>query len=435
MDNMNSLLRKKTSRFHPHPCIKSRSLILLVCSLLICFLIVEAFLRSFPQYIPLWYRSTLPIQGIELFYPGILEATPISGVPLPYNMSGKSEFRISAPQDLQALGLVSPEVNPDRENYPEVYFKKDRHGLPNPTERTRADVLLVGDSYALAAGVLYPLGFQARVQGQTGLTVFNLGIPSLGPQREEFLLDTIGLKLRPRSVIWLFFGGNDIDEAHRLEQFQQKGIRNYRQLFPDFTYPTSFLADMLSKAPRRFLRARPTDKERKPLPPFRFNTESQQRPLWFHPVYLRNLSHPPRYWKQHPGWPATQAVFRRTSRALRSQGIRMLLVYVPSKPQVYLSHVEKDAQLLREMASFDLEDPLGQGPEEFWETSLRNRGSLDRVLSQFAEREGIDYLSLVPVFNDAAGAGSLCYLSADTHWNEIGQAAAAKAIVVWLNSH
>ena len=33
MDNMNSLLRKKTSRFHPHPCIKSRSLILLVCSL------------------------------------------------------------------------------------------------------------------------------------------------------------------------------------------------------------------------------------------------------------------------------------------------------------------------------------------------------------------------------------------------------------------
>ena len=278
-----------------HPHLHTKFLfgtIVIACTLLICAVAVELILRTFPQHLPFWYRSSFPLSGIELFHPGILERTPISGVPLPYDMSGRAVFTGPAPQDLQALGLVSSEANPDREKYPEVLFRKDENGLPNPTERSQADVLLVGDSFVLAAGVLFPPGFQAKVQDRTKLSVHNLGIPGIGPQREEFMLNTLGLQLRPRAVIWFFFGGNDIDEASRLEETQKKGVHNYAQLFPGFVYPKSYLVDLIKAIALKSSRAQFAKKKMNALPPFLFNTTTQAKPIWFSPLYLRNSSYP-----------------------------------------------------------------------------------------------------------------------------------------------
>ena len=418
---------------HPHLYTKFLfGTILIACTLLICAVAVELILRTFPQHLPFWYRSSFPLSGIELFHPGILERTPISGVPLPYDMSGRAVFTGPTPQDLQALGLVSSEANPDREKYPEVLFRKDENGLPNPTERSQADVLLVGDSFVLAAGVLFPPGFQAKVQDRTKLSVHNLGIPGIGPQREEFMLNTLGLQLRPRAVIWFFFGGNDIDEALRLEETQKKGVRNYAQLFPGFVYPKSYLVDLIKEIALKSSRAQFAKKKMNALPPFLFNTTTQAKPIWFSPLYLRNSSYPRSYWEAHPGLEPTQKILARTSAALKDQGIRMLLVYVPSKPQIYLSYVERNALLLHQMASFGLDAPLSRAPDGLWESSLENCDSLEQVLATFAEREGIDYLSLSSHFREAARAGSLCFLSADTHWNDVGQDIAVEPAVDWL---
>ncbi len=388
-------------------------------------------LRTFPQHLPFWDRSSFPLSGIELFHPGILERTPISGVPLPYDMSGQAVSTGPAPQDLQALGLVSSEANPDSEQYPELIFRKDKNGLPNLTERNQADVLLVGDSFALAAGVLSPPGFQAKVQDRTKLSVYNLGIPGLGPQREEFMLNTLGLQLRPRAVVWFFFGGNDIDEAFQLEETQKQGVRNYAQLFPGFDYPKSYLVDLIKEIALKSSRAESAKKKVDPLPPFLFRS-TEAKPIWFSPLYLRNSSYPKSYWEAHPGLEPTQEILARTSTALKDQGIRMLLVYIPSKPQIYLSHVERNALLLHRMASVGLDAPLSQDPDDLWESSLQNCDSLEQVLATFAEREGIDYLSLSSHFHEAARAGSLCFLLADTHWNDLGQEIAVEPVVDWL---
>ncbi len=110
----------------------------------------------------------------------------------------------------------------------------------------------------------------------------------------------------------------------------------------------------------------------------------------------------------------------------------MLLLYVPSKPQIYLSYVERNALLLHRMASVGLDAPLSQAPDDLWESSLENCDSLEQVLATFAERESIDYLSLSSHFREAARAGSLCFLSADTHWNDVGQDIAVEPAVDWL---
>ena len=126
---------------------------------------------------------------------------------------------------------------------------------------------------------------------------------------------------------------------------------------------------------------------------------------------------------------ATKKVLTRTFTALKRKGIRLLLVYIPSKPQIYVSYVEKNALSLHQMASFDLDAPLIQAPEALWESILRNRDSLEHILANFAKQERIDYLSLSSHFHEAARAGSLCFLSADTHWNDVGQGIAVKRLL------
>ncbi len=277
-----------------------------------------------------------------------------------------------------------------------------------------------------------PAGLQVELQERTGLAVYNLGIPSVGPRREAFLLDAVGLGLRPRYVVWLFFGGNDVDEAHRLLQWQEKGIDTYAQLYPGFTYPRSYLADLVAAAVDRRSGTRQPEKPT-PLPPFLLAPAGQPpSPIWFHPTYLRNLRRSGEDWQTHPGWAATRATLTRVSTVLEDRGIRLLLVYVPSKPQVYLPHVEENAALLRRTASFGRDLPLAETPEELWDSALRNRGSLERLLAGFAEHQAVDFLTLSALFAEAARAGTLCYLSADTHWNDVGQILAVEPIVEWL---
>ncbi len=409
-------------------------LIMVFCTFLVCALALELAFRISPGHLPLWYRSSLAVHGIELFQPGILERTPIIGVPLPYVMSGKSVVEGAAPQGLQALGLVPSDANPDREKYPRVVFKFDNHGLPNPGNATRADVLLVGDSFAVGAGALYPAGLQVKLQDMAKGRVYNLGIPAIGPQREEFMLHTLGLRLLPRAVIWLFFSGNDVDEAGRLERLRNEGIGTYGQLFDSPHRPRSYAFDLVKRAAINGLRTSFGQHRKRPLGPFILVTNEGKVPLWFHPPYLRNLRYGEGHWLAHSGWGPTRRVLARTSAALSSKGIRMLLVYIPSKPEVYLPYVEKDALLLHEMASFDLKVPLAKSPEDLWRSTMDNHDSLEQVLAEFAREKGIDFLSLSPHFRAAARAGALCFLSADTHWNDVGQDFAAHPIVAWLNS-
>ncbi|MEM7349989.1 MAG: SGNH/GDSL hydrolase family protein [Acidobacteriota bacterium] len=400
---------------------------------LACLLAAELFLRLVPSALPADYRSTFPLRGIELFNRGVLARTPIDGVPIPYRFGPQQDFYSGPPNGLQALGLVAPRDNPDESRYSNIHFRIDRRGLPNPLEIEAADVLLVGDSFTGGLGALSPAGLQQRLQEATGAPIFNLGIPSIGAQREAWLLREVGLALEPRAVIWFFFGGNDLADARAVERHRQNGINTHADLFPDFAWPRSFVVDL---ARHKFARSSQTTDPAEPvdrsMPGFIYPASDGPRPVWFYPAYLREMTRTGESLAADRGWALSRDVLQRIDETLRQRSTRWLVVYVPSKPEVYLSRVAEDPPLAFRMASFGASDPVASSAQEFWQLALERRGQLETLLGNFCAEQGIDFLSLTPYLEQLADAGQLGYFSADSHWNEIGQGAALDPLVEWL---
>ncbi len=394
-----------------------------------CLLILEIFARSFPDALPGWYRSTLPLAGIELFHRGVLAETPIEGVPLPYRFSRRDEFRGGPPHDLQDVGLLAAGDNPDLERYPTVHFRFDRWGLANREDLETADVVLVGDSFVRAMGALTPPGLQRRLQERTGFTVFNLGIPAIGPGRAAWLLEELGLARRPRAVIWFFFGGHDLADAAAVERHRAGGVATYADLFDRPALPRSLLFDLLVRAASR---PGPAKTSADPLPAFSFASEGGEQPVWFHPEYLRQLARSRDQLEADPGWAITTRVLARVAAELERRSIRFLVVYGPSKPEVYLPFVRPDPDLAFRAASFGAPAPADSAAE-FWRLANENRGQLESLLEGFCAPRDIAFLSLTGPLSDLARRGELGYLAADTHWNEIGQGAAVEPLAAWLS--
>lgn len=389
--------------------------------------VVEIIFRAFPRLIPAGYRQTLPVIGTELMTPGLLGRTPVEGVPLPYGFDHQREMTGRVPSDLESLGMVAPHDNPDAERYPPLSYRTDRFGFLNPREMNRADLLLLGDSFVVATGMFNPPGLQRKLAAATGLEVFNLAVPAIGTIRESWLLEQIGLGLKPAMVIWLFFGGNDLDDVARVEDHRRRGVESYADLYPGRTMPRSLALGFFGHSIHAVLGDEsPADT----LSGLRFTNGGREESVWFYPAHLRRLARSRKHLVEHSGWSATTEALRGVSSVLKQRQVRLLVVYVPSKAQVLIPHVEHDAALIHRMATFDR--PVKAEPDTFLRSILARRGELEALLGEFCDDYKIPFQSLTPCLDRLADDGALGYLSADTHWNDAGQEAALPILLPWI---
>jgi hypothetical protein len=164
--------------------------------------------------------------------------------------------------------------------------------------------------------------------------------------------------------------------------------------------------------------------EREPLPPLSFASQAGPHPFWFLPRHLFMLSMPIETLRGHRGWAPTQAALRESRHAVESRGGKFAVVYLPSKAQVYLPHVEQDAELLYRMLTFDGGE-LEASPAELLAEMLANRGALEELLRGFCQQEGLPFFTATPLLEALATRGELAYLTCDTHWAPGGQAVVA----------
>jgi len=385
-----------------------------VISVLVLFCLAELVLRAVPERLPEWYRAGFPMRGIEFSRPGILSATPIEALPLPW-IAGPWDG--APPADLVEKGLV-PDIEVDVLRYPRVQLPADARGLPNREALERASVLLVGDSFLVAAASREPPGLARLLEERIGDTVYNLSVAGVGPQREAWLLEHVGSDLDPDLVLWCFYGGNDLVDARRLRDRQEAGVTTHADEEDYRAPPALRLPDLVWTRLTRGSTARPW------LPPLSFQAPDGEYPFWFLPRHLFMLSMPIETLRGHRGWQPTQAALRESRHAVEARGGRFALVYLPSKAQVYLPHVEQDAELLYRMVTFD-GAPLEASPEELLREMLANRGALEELLGEFCEQEGIPFFTATPLLEGLARSGELGYLTCDTHWAPSGQAAVA----------
>lgn len=92
-------------------------------------------------------------------------------------------------------------------------FDSDRYGFNNPDsihERIAVErpIVIIGDSFV--EGACTPDHFVGRLQRSLTVPVVNLGKGGNGPLAELATLQEFGLPMRPRTVVWVYFAGNDL---------------------------------------------------------------------------------------------------------------------------------------------------------------------------------------------------------------------------------
>ena len=88
----------------------------------------------------------------------------------------------------------------------------DRNGFRNPHERDRADVVILGDSFAYGWGVAVDQTPAQLLEHATGLKVTSLGVPGIEAFTSWAVFERFGRSLQPRAVIY-FLNLTDPDDG------------------------------------------------------------------------------------------------------------------------------------------------------------------------------------------------------------------------------
>ena len=301
-------------------------------------------------------------------------------------------FTGETPGDLVDLYGISPA----RKYQVDVAY--DENGFRNPPGRTRADVVLIGDSFVEAGLVPREETIAAVLERELGLVVQNLGCSGYGPQQEKIVLERYGLPLKPKFVVWFFFEGNDLLDVPRYEEARRTGGQDPGR--------TRFLARSLTANLARRLALFLT------RPPGESSIEAQERMGTF-----RRGGEPVRLFFAFAAGPLTvedraslvqaQDSIHTSAGVARAAGARFLLAFVPTKFRVHEGLVDFDPATLCAK----------------WRSN-----ELPELLARFAEEQRIEWLDLTVPLRAAAGKGELVYFPDDGHWNARGQAVAAAAI-------
>jgi hypothetical protein len=281
----------------------------------------------------------------------------------------------------------------------------DHNGFRNETDLKSADIVVVGDSFVediTTPTAQLMTSLLARLQGKV---VANLGQYGYGPLEEEPVLRRYGLPLQPRTVVWMFYEGNDL-----------KDVVHFHHVTAELHKPPTF---WLAFWHRSFTY--------NALAQFYVQFKSVTKPSG---VKRSGVIQMPTGEKStvyfvYPSAPFTKEdldALDETDRTLATahnlcaaQGTRLIFVFIPTKFRVFHKFCQFPPG--SECRNWDVNDMS--------ERLEKATGSISL---------DIEYLDLTPKLVDAVKRGVLPYHIDDDHWSPEGQKIAADAINDYLIS-
>jgi len=278
----------------------------------------------------------------------------------------------------------------------------DHNGFRNELDLKSADIVVIGDSFVEGLTVSdAELGTSQLAQLQNKV-VANLGQSTYGPLQELVVLKRYGLPLRPHTVIWMFFEGNDLQDVISYRHDLQHPPTFWHAFWARCFTRSAYLAVKRLIAPP----AKPPGVKRSGV--FQASNGKQLTTYFMYrskPLTPEDLS----------ALDETAVTLATAQKLCAAQGIRLILVFVPTKFRALHS--------------------LCQFPQE---SECRNWVPTDmpeRLRSALASTApGVGYLDLTPYLVEAARTEELPYYPDDEHWSPEGHKIAAKAISGYLLS-
>jgi hypothetical protein len=294
-----------------------------------------------------------------------------------------------------------------RENR-QIRFVTDAYGFrneaPGTDRETRPlDVIVLGDSFGVAAATTQENTLSSWLAREHDLTVYNLSISRENPRQEyaNLVLETERLKTREGTlVLWLVFSGNDLDEPYPPE------LERPHPVWPGaFNGLTNRLSDFRARSPiRRLMLRRAPDQvvERRFV---------DGRRILFLRAYAQRRTRTLEDVKQHQNFDGLKATLGAMEQFAGERRLTVAVAFVPSKEEVY---------------SWVLD---GAPP---WSADNEPSG-LSVALRGLCKQHGFKFLDLKPTLVDASRrayeqSGALLWWRDDSHWNDEGQRIAAAVI-------
>ena len=286
----------------------------------------------------------------------------------------------------------------------QVDYRTDERGFRNPPGLTRADLVFIGDSFTEAAQVAEAESFAARVAAETGWRAANLGRGAYGPQQELIVLRRYGLGYQPRAVVWQIFEGNDLDDAKNFACWRQQSPA------PPLSLRQRYLENSLLQL---LLAGTRLPNEGNKFASLKFHDSTQ------HALRLRYRYIPRQPAEAALGFAETKQALAEGQQMCRTQGVELLVVYVPVMARVMEPWLTFDGPATR--ARILPEGGINQ-PSDF-----------GHQLAVFCAQSGIAFLDTFPALRQCAEMDNRgLYIPSDEHLDAQGHVVVAQAIVKWL---
>ena len=281
----------------------------------------------------------------------------------------------------------------------------DSHGFRNSEELSSAEVVVIGDSFVEGTYVAERDLLSGVMARRLGSPVGNFGVIAYGPQQELVVLRRYALPLKPRTVVWVFYEGNDLKDAERYEDIRANPG-------PAIARKNSFWGRSFSKNALQFASRLAGDPKPSALPRSAWVTDAQGQRIRIYFLYP-GLALGPEFDRSIQ---LTTTALTTASQLAAAQGARLIVAFAPTKYRVFRDFCEFEPGV--EGAHWVLND-------------LPDRLRLAvQTLGGNAE-----FVDLTLPLQDAAGAGAMPYARADAHWSALGHRIAADAILTAMSKN
>ena len=304
--------------------------------------------------------------------------------------------------------LAAASTKPEWREWHRIRFVTDEYGFrnePSPLgfDKRPLDLIVLGDSFGVAASTTQEQTLTSVLARDYSLSVYNLSVSREGPRSQYANLLLEGPRLNTRDgayVLWLIFSGNDLDDPYYPE------LENPKPSQPELLATLATAArDFRARSPLRRLLARIDTSfilERKFI---------DGRRVLFNDYYAQ------RRWRsadevvRHPNFGSLKTTITAMQKLAEERHLHISVALVPSKEEVYAW-------------------VLDNAPP--WSTSSEPSG-FSNILRRLCEDHGFPFMDLKPTLleesrRESEKSGALLWWRDDTHWNEQGQRAAARAI-------
>lgn len=357
---------------------------------------VTLLLAELPAWLKLIdYRATFSITSGQHPWqqPGFLPDKELLGKPEPHH---SAKILFTRGNIGENLCLPPHQAEP-------FELKYDKNGFRNDQDLTSAEIAVIGDSYVESPMMPGSLLVTTRLAEIQRKTVANLGQSGYGPQQELAVLKRYALPLHPKSVVWVFYEGNDLLDALGYAEAVSFLNSNWNSI--DTVWNRSLTKNSLSWLIRIFRGCVPKQ-HLKTSHATVLDGEGKEYRVYFKDFSTSGLLTP----QEIEALRKSVAAIEEAYRLVQNEGARFIVVFAPTAFRVY-----------HDIVNFDIDggnitqNELNDLPDRF-----------HKMITEISP--DIGYLDLTPALNSALRKNSLVFLSDDTHWSSEGHRVVAEAL-------